>query len=69
MKILLLLPFLVGCASTAIQVEETETTCILTGALFTPTVFEQVPPETSSDYDFAYEGTNCTVHVWNVLSQ
>ena len=65
MRILILVPFLVGCASAAIQVEETDSTCILTGALFTPTVLEQTPPETDAQYDFAYEGTNGQVHVWN----
>lgn len=64
--LLAIVVFLVGCSTAAIQVTETENQCTLQGALFTPTILGQVPPEPgASDYDFKYTGDNCTVKVWS----
>ncbi len=54
-----------GCSSAAIKTVDVEGSCTLTGAVFSPTIFDQPPPDTQVYYRYEYTGTKCKVLVVN----
>lgn len=64
-RILPVVILLSGCAGSAIQVEETDTTCTVSGTALSVDVRDQQAPEPNSQFDFVYQGENCDIHVWN----